>query len=69
MASGIDDVLFPFLENLRTTPTYIIHGAQDQVMPVEDVYKRQAKKSATHAPVKKRPAAKRVVRRPKRTKR
>ena len=35
MASGIDDVLFPFLENLRTTPTYIIHGAQDQVMPVE----------------------------------
>lgn len=35
MASGIDDVLFPFLENLRTTPTYIIHGSQDQVMPVE----------------------------------
>ncbi len=35
MASGIDDVLFPFLENLRSTPTYIIHGKQDQVMPVE----------------------------------
>ena len=35
MASGIDDVLFPFLENLRTTPIYIIHGSQDQVMPVE----------------------------------
>jgi pimeloyl-ACP methyl ester carboxylesterase len=35
MASGIDDVLFPFLENLRSTPTYIIHGRQDQVMPVE----------------------------------
>ena len=35
MASGIDDVLFPFLENLRTTPVYIIHGSQDQVMPVE----------------------------------
>jgi len=35
MASGIDDVLFPFLENLRTTPTYIIHGSQDQVTPVE----------------------------------
>ena len=30
---------------------------------------KPAKKSATHAPVKKRPAAKRVVRRPKRTKR
>jgi enterochelin esterase-like enzyme len=35
MASGIDDVLFPFLENLRETPVYIIHGSQDQVMPVE----------------------------------
>jgi predicted esterase len=35
MASGIDDVLFPFLENLRNTPVYIIHGSQDQVMPVE----------------------------------
>ena len=35
MASGIDDVLFPFLENLRHTPVYIIHGSQDQVMPVE----------------------------------
>ena len=35
MASGIDDVLFPFLENLRSTPVYIIHGSQDQVMPVE----------------------------------
>jgi len=35
MASGIDDVLFPFLENLRTTPVYIIHGSHDQVMPVE----------------------------------
>ncbi len=35
MAGGIDDVLFPFLENLRATPAYIIHGARDQVMPVE----------------------------------
>ncbi len=35
MASGIDDVLFPFLENLRATPVYVIHGSQDQVMPVE----------------------------------
>lgn len=34
MASGIDDVLFPFLANLRNTPVYLIHGAQDQVMPV-----------------------------------
>ncbi|HEX2056511.1 MAG TPA: hypothetical protein VHF07_08455 [Nitrospiraceae bacterium] len=35
MASGLDDVLFPFLENLKSTPAYIIHGAKDQVMPVE----------------------------------
>ncbi len=35
MASGLDEVLFPFLENLRDTPVYIIHGAKDQVMPVE----------------------------------
>ncbi|MEX0829649.1 MAG: hypothetical protein WD032_05355 [Nitrospirales bacterium] len=35
MASGIDDVLFPFVENLRHTPVYVIHGAEDQVMPVQ----------------------------------
>lgn len=35
MASGLDTVLLPFLENLRNTPVYIIHGRQDQVMPVE----------------------------------
>lgn len=35
MASGLDDVLMPFLANLRSTPVYIIHGAKDQVMPVE----------------------------------
>ena len=35
MASGIDDVVFPFLENLRSTPTYIIHGKHDQIMPVD----------------------------------
>lgn len=35
MASGLDDVLFPFLENLQHTPTYLIHGLKDQVMPVE----------------------------------
>ena len=35
MASGLDDILMPFLANLRNTPMYIIHGAKDQVMPVE----------------------------------
>jgi hypothetical protein len=35
MASGLDNVLLPFLANLRSTPIYIIHGAKDQVMPVE----------------------------------
>ena len=35
MASGLDDPLMPFLANLRNTPIYIIHGAKDQVMPVE----------------------------------
>lgn len=35
MASGLDEVLFPFLENLRHTPAYLIHGIKDQVMPVE----------------------------------
>ncbi|MBK9308315.1 MAG: hypothetical protein IPM58_14830 [Nitrospira sp.] len=35
MASGLDDVLMPFLVNLRNTPIYIIHGAKDQVMPVQ----------------------------------
>jgi acetyl esterase/lipase len=35
MSSGLDDVLLPFLANLRTTPIYIIHGAKDKVMPVE----------------------------------
>lgn len=34
MASGLDDVLMPFLGNLRNTPVYIIHGSKDQVMPV-----------------------------------
>ncbi len=35
MAGGLDDVLLPLLENLRYTPVYIIHGARDQVMPVQ----------------------------------
>jgi len=35
MASGLDSVLMPFLANLRNTPVYIIHGAKDQVMPVD----------------------------------
>ncbi len=34
MASGLDDVMFPFVENLINTPVYVIHGKQDQVMPV-----------------------------------
>ncbi len=34
MASGIDQVLFPFLENLRHTSLYVIHGAHDRIMPV-----------------------------------
>ena len=34
MASGIDDVLYPFLENLRHTSLYVIHGAKDRIMPV-----------------------------------
>lgn len=35
MASGLDTVLMPFLENLKNTPLYMIHGRQDDVMPVE----------------------------------
>jgi hypothetical protein len=35
MASGLDNVLMPFLANLRSTPIYIIHGSKDEVMPVE----------------------------------
>jgi len=35
MASGLDNVLMPFLANLRNAPIYIIHGTKDQVMPVE----------------------------------
>jgi len=35
MAGGLDEVLMPFLANLRNTPVYMIHGAKDQVMPVE----------------------------------
>ncbi len=33
MAGGLDDVLMPFLVNLRNTAIYMIHGAKDQVMP------------------------------------
>ena len=35
MASGLDNVLMPFLANLMNTPVYMIHGVKDQVMPVE----------------------------------
>ena len=34
MASGIDKVLYPFIDNLKQTAVYVIHGVQDQVMPV-----------------------------------
>ena len=34
MASGLDDVMLPFVENLINTPVYVIHGEADQVMPV-----------------------------------
>lgn len=51
MASGIDDVLFPFVENLAHTPVYIIHGAQDQVMPVQlsrDLVKEMQRRGIPH---------------------
>lgn len=35
MASGLDRVLMPLLENLKNTPLYMIHGRQDEIMPVE----------------------------------
>ncbi|HEY6973711.1 MAG TPA: prolyl oligopeptidase family serine peptidase, partial [Nitrospiraceae bacterium] len=35
MAGGLDDALLPFLANLQSTPVYMIHGAKDQVMPVD----------------------------------
>ncbi len=34
MAGGLDQALFPFLDNLRHTSLYVIHGAQDRIMPV-----------------------------------
>ena len=34
MAGGIDEVLFPFLRNLRHMPLYVIHGEKDRIMPV-----------------------------------
>ncbi len=35
MAGGIPDEIFPYLKNFSTSSLYIIHGASDQVMPVE----------------------------------
>jgi predicted esterase len=35
MAGGLEDVLFPFLQNLRNTAVYLLHGASDQVMPIQ----------------------------------
>jgi predicted esterase len=34
MAAGLPDEIFPFLRNFSSTGIYIIHGAQDEVMPV-----------------------------------
>ncbi|HNP28457.1 MAG TPA: hypothetical protein PKK23_05400 [Nitrospirales bacterium] len=51
MASGIDDVLFPFVENLVHTPVYVIHGAADQVMPVQlsrDLVKEMERRGIPH---------------------
>lgn len=35
MAAGLEDVLFPFLQNLRQTPVYLLHGTTDEVMPIQ----------------------------------
>ncbi|HZS10604.1 MAG TPA: hypothetical protein VFA38_00045 [Nitrospirales bacterium] len=35
MASGLDDVLMPLIQNARNTPIYLIHGVHDDVMPVQ----------------------------------
>ncbi len=51
MASGIDDVLFPFVENLANTPVYVLHGEKDQVMPVQlsrDLVKEMNRLGMTH---------------------
>jgi pimeloyl-ACP methyl ester carboxylesterase len=51
MASGIDDVLYPFLENLVHTPVYVIHGAEDEVMPVQlsrDLVKEMQRRGIPH---------------------
>lgn len=34
MAGGIHKVLYPLLDNLKQTSVYVIHGVQDQIMPV-----------------------------------
>ena len=51
MASGIDDVLFPFVENLTHTPVYVIHGSEDQVMPVQlsrDLVQEMKRRGVSH---------------------
>ena len=51
MASGIDDVLYPFLENLSHTPVYVIHGAEDTIMPVQlsrDLVKEMQRRGIPH---------------------
>ena len=51
MASGIDKVLYPFLDNLRQTSVYVIHGLHDQVMPVwlsQELVKEMDKRKIKH---------------------
>lgn len=51
MASGIDKVLYPFLDNLKQTSVYVIHGLYDQVMPVElsrDLVQEMKRRNITH---------------------
>lgn len=35
MAGALPDALLPLLDNARTTPFYLIHGAKDQVIPAK----------------------------------
>ena len=51
MASGIDKVLYPFLDNLQHTSVYVIHGLHDQVMPVglsRDLVNEMVERKITH---------------------
>ena len=51
MASGIDDVLFPFIQNLMNTPVYVIHGEKDRIMPVRlsrDLVQEMKRRGISH---------------------